>query len=208
MPSILIVDDHMLVRRGLRQILAEEFRDAVFSEASTADEALAEVARRPWELVTLNTGITGQSGLHLLQAIRKVRPKASVLVVSVHPAVRHAIRAFELGAMAYVTKDTPRSELVKAVRSLLAGRKYLTASLSQKLRSEIAGDHEQGHETLSAREFKVMLAIATGKRTGEIATEWHLSAKTVSTYRHRILSKLGLKSNADVVRYVIDHQLS
>jgi len=204
--SVLLIDGQMLVRRGLRQVLAEEFRGTAFSDAGTADQALAEVRRRDWHLVILGT-IPGKSELQILQAIRKLHPKISVLVLDNRPEAKRAMQCLRSGALAYISKDTNRSELVTAVGSALAGRKYLPATLTTRA-SKTTSDSLGGYDALSPRELSVMLAIATGKRIGEIATELRLSIKTVSTFKNRIKKKLGLKSTADVVRYVIDHQLS
>jgi DNA-binding NarL/FixJ family response regulator len=201
---VLIVDDHLLVRNGLRQVLAEEYRGVVFGEARTADEALTQVAKHAWDLVVLDIGIPGQDGFYVLQETLQRRPRTRVLMLSIHADPPYAARARQLGACGYLSKDAGRSDLVKAFRNVLAGRAHFDSSLPHVSAAPAA----PGQATLSAREHKVLLAFAAGKRTGEIAAELSLSIKTISTYKRRLLNKLHLTSTADLVHYVIDHQLS
>ena len=203
--SILIVDDHLLIRLGLKQILSHEFRDVVFGEAGTAKEALAQVAAQPWHLVILDISLPDDDGFSVLPEICARRPQAAVLMLSMYADPFYAARSLQLGASGYISKSPGRSDLLKAVRSVLDGKKYFSESV-------LRGVDEPGpaalHTSLSAQEYKVLLALAAGKRAGEVAAELNLSAKTVSTYKRRVLNKLGIESTAGLVHYVIDHKLS
>jgi DNA-binding NarL/FixJ family response regulator len=203
--SILIVDDHLLLRQGLRLVLSHEFRDLAFGEARTAEEAVAQIKAQPWRLVILDIGLPGKDGFYVLQEIRTRRPEAAVLILSMQADSMYATRSLRLGAAGYVSKSAGRSTLLKAVKSVLEGKKYF----SESIRRGVDNPRSTALDAdLSAQEFKVLLAVAAGGRTSSIAAEWNVSAKTVSTYRRRVLNKLGLTSTADLVRYVIDHKLA
>jgi DNA-binding NarL/FixJ family response regulator len=208
MLSVLVVDDHFVARHGLKQALREEFRDIAFGEAATAAEALIEIAKQRWAVIILDISIPATSGFQVLEEIRKKSSTAKVLVLSVHSEPQYAARAFRLGALAYVTKDAGRAEILAAFRSVLAGRKYVSASLARRLKAQSEAAYDVGPEVLSSRERTVLLALAAGKRVTEIAKELNLDARTVTTYRRRILNKLHLHTVADIVRYVMDHQIS
>jgi two-component system, NarL family, invasion response regulator UvrY len=203
--AILIVDDHLLVRQGLMQVLAHAYRNVVFGEAGTAREALTQVKAQPWRLVILDISLPDDDGFAVLRELCARCPQTPVLMLSMHADQLYAARSLQLGAAGYVSKISSRSDLLKAVRSVLEGKKYFSESVRR-------GIHDPKpaplHENLSAQERNVLLAVAAGRRTIEIAAEWKLSAKTVSTYKRRVLNKLGRKSTADLVRYVIDHKLS
>lgn len=201
---VLIVDHHLLVRKGLKQVLTEEYRDVFFGEARTAGEALEQVAKQLWDLVVLDIGIPGKGGFYVLGEILLRRPAARVLMLNVQADPHHFARARQMGAFGYVCADTVRSDLVKAFKNVLNGKAHFDESLPPNS----AAPTNTGHEGLSGREYKVLLAFAAGKRTSEIAAELGLNIKTVSTYKSRILNKLHLKSTADLVHYVIDHRLS
>ena len=203
--KVLIVDDHLLVRNGLKQVLSEEYRSVVFGEARTANEALAQLAKPPWDLVVLDISMPGQDGFYVLQETLLRLPATRVLMLSIHADPPYAARALRMGASGYVCKDAGRSELVKAVKNVLAGHKYFDESVRREVRSPTS---VALHADLSAQEYKVLLALAAGSRTGEVAAGLNLSAKTVSTYKRRVLNKLGIKSTAGLVRYVIDNRLS
>jgi DNA-binding NarL/FixJ family response regulator len=203
--SILIVDDHLLLRQGLKQVLSHEFRDLAFGEAKTAEEALAQVKARPWRLVILDISLPGHDGFFVLREIRAYRPEAAVLMLSMQADSLYAVRSLQLGAAGFISKSSSRATLLKAVRTVLDGKRFFSESVRRGV------DHPRPvahHANLSAQEFKVLLAVAAGRRTGEIAVEFNLSAKTVSTYKHRVLNKLGLASTPDLVRYVIAHKLA
>lgn len=201
MLSILTVDDHAVVRQGLRHMLGMEFRDLVFGEARTAPEALAALAKRSWSLVVLDIALADAEGFDLLQQIRSLYPDRKVLVFSVHFEPEYATRAKRLGADGFVSKSASRADLIKAVRKVLDGGAYFRPPVSVEPAPAPLPD-------LSAREHRVLLAIAAGHHIGDIAADMTLSIKTVSTYKHRIFNKLGLTSTADLVRYAIDHHLT
>jgi len=204
--SVLIVDDHLLLRQGVKQILSQEYRDLAFGEARTSEGALAQIEAQPWRLVILDIGLPDKDGFFVLQEIRARRPEAAVLMLSMHADSLYAARSLRLGAAGYVSKSSGRSTLLKAIKSALEGKQYFNESIRRGV------DHPARstalHANLSAQECKVLLAVAAGARTGEIAAELNLSAKTVSTYKRRVLNKLGLTSTSDLVRYVITHKLA
>jgi DNA-binding NarL/FixJ family response regulator len=206
--KILIADDHAVVRRGIRQLLAEELRNATFGEAADAQEALESVRKQDWDLLILDVSMPGRSGLDVLKEIKGFRPKLRVLVLSIHPENQYAIRILKAGAVGYMTKETLPMELVKAVRKVLAGGPYVSPTLAEKLATNLAADtRESPHETLSNREFEVLRMIASGKTVTQIARELSLSAKTVSTYRTRVLEKMGMKTSAELTHYAIFNRL-
>lgn len=202
MIRILIVDDHAIVRRGLRELLSDEFRGAAFGEAATAQQALEQVWKKEWDVALLDITLPGRSGLDLLKEVKAARPKLPVLILSVHPEDQFAVRVLKAGAGGYLTKESAPEELVNAVRKILAGGQYVSPTLAEKLALGLRRDSTRApHETLSDREYEVMCCIASGKTVTEIAGELSLSPKTISTYRARILEKLGLKNNSEIIRY-------
>jgi DNA-binding NarL/FixJ family response regulator len=203
--SVLIVDDHLLLRQGLKQVLSHEFRDLAFGEAKTAEEALVQVMARPWHLVILDIGLPDQDGFFVLREIRAHRPEAAVLMLSMHADSLYASRSLQLGTAGFISKSSGRATLLKAVRTVLDGKQHFSESVRRGV--DIPGSVAH-HANLSAQEFKILLALAAGRRTGQIAAESNLSAKTVSTYKRRVLNKLGLSSTSDLVRYVIAHKLA
>lgn len=208
MTRFLVVDDHEIVRRGLRQILTETFPGACVEEVERSEAALAAVASTPWDLVLLDVNIPGRGGLEVLEDAKRLRPTMPVLVVSAYPEEEFAVRCLRLGAAGYVTKSTVSSELVAAVRRALAGGKYVTASLAPRLAEVLGGDAPVApHEALSGRELQVLRLVATGRTSKEIAAELHLSEKTIATYRARISEKLGVSSVVELTRYALQHGL-
>ena len=205
---ILIVDDHAMVREGLKRILLDEFKDASFGEAGSATEALEQIWKRAWELVLLDVSMHGRSGLDVLKEIRASTSKVPVLVLSGHPEEQYAVRVLKAGAAGYLVKEGAPQELCRAVRRILSGGKYITPSLAEQLAAQIQSSSRSAHEALSNREYQVMLLIAAGKTPKEIGDELSLSVKTVGTYRTRILQKLTLKNNAELMRYVLERGLS
>ena len=189
----------------MKQLLSQEYRGLVFGEAKNSDEAAVRLlARRHWDLVILALAIPGKDGFYVLQEIRRCHPSTRVLVLSMHTDPQYSVRARQMGASGYVCKNAGRADLLRAFKTVLAGRKYF-----ENLACSGTGvETVPGHAALSAREYAVMLAFAAGKSPGEIAAELNLSVKTISTYKCRLLDKLGLHSTADLVRYVIDHRLS
>jgi two-component system invasion response regulator UvrY len=206
--KILLADDHAVVRRGVKQILADEFKRATFGEARNAQEALDLVWKENWDIVVLDVTMPGRSGLEILREIKKSKPKLPVLVLSMHPENQFAVRVLKRGAAGYMTKESAPEELVGAVKKILAGGRYVSTSLAEKLAAYLAADTQKPpQELLSDREFQVLRLIASGKIVSEIAQELSLSVKTISTYRTRILEKMGLRNNAELMRYAMQHQL-
>jgi len=208
MLKVLIADDHEVVQKGLRQILTDEFGETHFGEARTTAEALELVRKQPWDIMVLDISMPGRSGLDVLKEVKQNYPKLPVLVLSVHPEDQYALRALKAGASGYLTKDSASDELVNAVKQVCGGRKYVSRTLAEKLAS-VVGDEEKkfGPESLSDREFQVLRMIASGKTASEIADELSLSVKTISTYRARILEKLRLKTNAQLIHYAVQQRL-
>ena len=208
MISILIADDHAILRRGLKEILRGELESATFDEAGTAQQVLAQVHSRVWDLVILDISMPGRSGLDLLRDLQQLRPELLVLVLSMHPEDQYATRVLKAGAAGYMNKETAPKELVKAVRKVLAGGRYVSAALAEKLAADLSADAARlPHEKLSHREFEVLRMIASGKTVSQIAEELHLSVTTVSTHRARILEKMGMENNADLMRYALHNRL-
>lgn len=208
MLRFVIVDDHAIVRHGVKQILADELEVEQIAEAGNAEDALKIILSAPWDMVILDMTLPGRSGLELLRDIRDVRPELPVLVLSMHPEDQLALRVIKAGASGYQTKDTAPEELVNAVKRILAGGKYVSAAVAERMVLELQGRGGRlPHENLSDREFEVMRLIATGKTVSDIADTLSLSVKTVSTYRTRILQKLALRTNADLTQYAIKNEL-
>ena len=208
MTRILIVDDHAILRRGLRALLSDTFHDAAFGEAANAEQALEQLGKKGWDVALLDITLPGKSGLDLLKELKAARPRLPVLVLSVHPEDQFAVRALKAGAEGYMTKESAPEELVQAIRKILAGGRYVSPTLAEKLALSVRKDFTRTpHETLSDREYEVMCRIASGKTVTEIAGELSLSVKTISTYRARILEKLGVKNSAEITRYAIRNQL-
>jgi len=208
MIRVLIVDDHAIVRRGLRSLLADAFQDTAFEEASNAEEVLEQLGKKEWDVALLDINLPGKSGLDLLKELKAAQPRLPVLVLSVHPEDQFAVRVLKQGAAGYMNKESAPEELVQALRKILAGGRYVSPALAEKLALSIGKDFTRTpHEALSDREYEVMCRIASGKTVTEIAGELSLSVKTVSTYRARILDKLGAKNNAEITRYAIHNSL-
>jgi two-component system invasion response regulator UvrY len=203
---ILIVDDHQIVREGLKRMLGFDDRDDVFGDASTAAEALALIGAQDWDIVVLDISLGNSSGLELLNAIHQLRPRLPVLVLSMHSEEQYARRAFQAGAAGYIMKNSPGAEVAVAINRIARGGKYVSAQLAEALVAEPKSD-VLPHERLSQREFEVLRLIASGRAVNEIADMLSLSDKTVSTYRGRILEKLQRKTTADLVRYALEHSL-
>lgn len=201
------MDDHEVVRDGVRRIF-EESPGVVFGEASSPEEALAHIEQRDWDVVILDLTIGDRSGLDLLQRIRQRKPQLPVLVLSMHTGEHYALRAFQLGASGYVTKGSSRTELREAVTRVLRGGRYASDPIADKL---LAGLDQSvtaaPHNILSHRELEVLSLLAGGKTVSEIAELLSISDKTVSTYRSRVLNKMGLKTTSELIRYAMQHQL-
>ena len=205
---ILIADDHAVVRRGLKEILADEFHTARFGEAESGAETIQQVRQGDWDVLILDISMPDRSGLEVLKDVKAIRPKLPVLVLSVHPEDQYAVRTLKAGAAGYLTKETAPDKLVEAVNKAVSGGQYISVTLGERLADDVRkGRDGLPHEALSDREYEVACMIASGKLVSEIAEELSLSVKTVSTYRTRALEKMGIKSNAALMRYAIDHKL-
>jgi two-component system invasion response regulator UvrY len=204
----LIADDHAVVRQGLKQILGDTPEMLVAGEATTGQEVLDKVRAEPWDVVVLDISMPDRSGLDVLKQLRSERPKLPVLVLSMHSEDQYAMRVLKAGASGYLTKDSAPDELVKAIRKVVSGGRYVSSFLAEKLAFEIGTDSSRlPHETLSDREFQVLRLIAAGKSVTEIAAELYLSVKTVSTYRARLLRKMNLGTNAELIHYAMQNHL-
>jgi DNA-binding NarL/FixJ family response regulator len=208
MISIVIADDHAVVRRGLKDILADEHDMEIGAEATTAYELLDLVRKRPWDAVVLDISLPGRSGLEVLAELKQERPTLPVLIHTMYPEEQFAVRALRAGAAGYLTKDSAPTELVTAIRKIVTGGKYVGAALAETLAARMdPGALESPHQTLSDREFDVFRLLASGKTVSEIAEQLALSVKTISTYRNRILSKMKMKNNADLMRYALQQKI-
>jgi DNA-binding NarL/FixJ family response regulator len=208
MMQTLVVDDHEILRRGLKQLLAEAFPEAVFGEAGNLPQARQQLTQKQWDLVLLDINLPGGNGLELISDIRRTCPGAEILVLSSFSEAEYAVRALKLGAAGYLTKGSVADEMVTAVKKVLAGGKYVSVALAEMLASELGSPSPSApHESLSPRELEVLRLVALGKTIKEIATEFSLSEKTIATYRSRISGKLGRSSNVELARYALQHKL-
>jgi DNA-binding NarL/FixJ family response regulator len=196
------------VRRGLREILADSVEGATFSEAGNADEALGLLAKRPTNVLVLDINMPGRSGLDVLKDVKRIYPRLPVIVLSVQPEEQYAVRCLRAGAAAYINKDSAPEELAQAARKVLSGGRYVGAGLAEKLVSQLnESEDKPKHELLSDRELEVMLMIASGVSLTEIGDRLHVSAKTVSSYRARVLEKMQMRTNAELTRYAVSQNL-
>lgn len=208
MIRILVADDHAVVRQGVKQILADVKDMTVKDEAQNGTETLKKVTEQDFDVVLLDISMPGRSGLEVLEDIKAHRPKLPVLILSMHPEEQYAVRALKAGAAGYLTKASAPQELIGAIRKAAGGGKYVTASLAEKLVDQLETDTEKlPHELLSNREHQVMLMLAGGKSVSDIADELNLSVKTISTYRTRVMSKMGMKKNAELTLYAVHNKL-
>jgi len=208
MIRILIADDHPVLRNGLKSILVREFEGLVCGEAANAEEALTRVEQEHWDLIILDISMPGRSGLEALKDLKRLRPMIPVLVMSVHPDVQYGRRALMAGASGYLNKDAKPEELVRAVRQLLSGNTYVSQTLADSLVSHLRPDfHGPLHQTLSDREFEIMLLLASGKTPTHIAEELHLNVTTISTYRARIMTKMNITTTSELMFYALSNRL-
>ncbi len=208
MIRILVADDHAVVRQGVIQILAEVKDMMVKDEAQNGAETLDKIQKYEYDVALLDISMPGRSGLEILEDIKAIRPKLAILILSMHPEEQYAVRALRAGAAGYLTKASAPQELIGAIRKVASGGKYVTASLAEKLADEIEIDATRApHERLSNREHQIMLMLASGKSVSNIADELCLSVKTISTYRTRVLSKMGMKKNAELTLYAVHNRL-
>jgi two-component system, NarL family, invasion response regulator UvrY len=206
--KVLIADDHPVVRHGLKQILAADPEVEVVADAKNGMEALDFARRHPWDVAILDYSMPGRSGIELLKDFKREFPERPVLILSIYPEELHATRVLKSGGAGYINKQSASEELTAALRKVVQGGKYVSPTLAEKLAFDTISDAQQPpHETLSDREYRVMWLIASGMQIHEIAREMFVSPSTVSTYRARILRKLSVATNAELVRYAIRHRL-
>lgn len=208
MIRVLLADDHAILRRGLKEILMRELDEVTCGEAEDAQQALTEVQSQGWDLVILDITMPGRSGLDLLGDLQRMQPKLPILVLSMHAEDQYGKRVLKAGAAGYMNKESAPEELIKAIQKVLAGGRYVSPTLAEKL--ALALDRDAGrpaHEILSGREFEILRMIASGKTVSQIAGELHLSPTTVSTYRTRILGKMNMATTADLIRYALQTHL-
>jgi len=196
------------VRQGLKLILADHFKKAVFGQARNATEALMRLTKENWDVMVLDITMPGRSGLDILQDVKRLRPRLPVLVLSMHPEDQFAVRMLKAGAAGYLTKESADEELVGAIKKVVGGGRYISASLAERMASYLTIDvHKAPHERLSNREFLILRMIASGKTVGQIGRELSLSVKTISTYRARLLEKMDMKSNSELTHYAMQTKL-
>jgi two-component system invasion response regulator UvrY len=207
MIRILLVDDHPVVRHGIRTILMDRLKGSVVGEASDAEEALAQVNASQWDVVVADISLPGMSGIDLIKQLHRVKPGLPTLVVSMHPAAQFARRALGAGAIGYLTKDSSPEEFVKAIEDARRGRRYLGRDAGDVLLNWTAKSIATPHDSLSDREYQVLRLLGSGQTASDIARDLGLSVKTVSTYRTRVLEKLGMRTSAELMRYAIENGL-
>jgi DNA-binding NarL/FixJ family response regulator len=208
MMRILIADDHAILRRGLIEILTREFKNAIYGEAESAEQTLTQVQGHAWDLVILDVTMPGRSGVDVLGDLKRIRPNLPVLVLSMHPEDQYGKRVLKAGAAGYMNKDSAPEELIKAVRRVLAGGRYVSPALAEVLALDLSRGADQPlHAQLSDRELEVLRLIATGKTVSQIAKLLHLSVTTISTYRARILEKMSLATTAELMNYALRNRL-
>jgi two-component system, NarL family, invasion response regulator UvrY len=205
---VLIADDHPIVRRGLREILATEPDVIDVIEAAHPQQVLDLAGSSDVDVVVLDLGLPGRGGLDVLKDLRRALPKLPVLILSMQPEEQYAVRALRAGAAGYLTKDAAPAKLIEAIKKVTAGGRYISPAVAEQLAASVAaGATKPPQELLSDREFEVLRLIASGKTVGDIAERLALSVKTVSSYRARLLEKMGLSNNAELMRYAIEHKL-
>ena len=205
MIRILIADDHAIVRKGLKHLLLEEYPTAIIEEVTDAESLIFKSINSQWDVIICDLSMPGRSGLDALSQIKQASPKLPVLIMSMHPEDQYALRVLKAGASGYLGKDSIHNDLIKAVQTVLLGKKFITPSIAEKLANALNSDDGKSiHEKLSDREFEVFRLLAAGMQVSEIATKLSLSVTTVSTYRSRVLEKLAMKSNADLTRYALE----
>jgi DNA-binding NarL/FixJ family response regulator len=204
----LIADDHAILRRGLIEILTHEIKDATCGEAENAEQVLALVQTQEWDVVILDVTMPGRSGIDILADLKHARPRLPVLVLSMHPEDQYGKRVLKAGASGYLNKDSAPEELIKAIRKVLAGGRYVSPALAEMLALDLGRESNQPlHETLSARELEVLTMLGSGKNISQIAEILHLGVTTISTYRARILEKMNLQTTAELMNYALRNNL-
>jgi two-component system, NarL family, invasion response regulator UvrY len=208
MIRILIADDHAIVRKGLKQLLVEEYPSAKIGEAEDAEKLIHKAITEEWDVVICDLNMPGRSGLDALHQVKQLSPRLPVLIMSMHPEDQYALRVLKAGASGYLGKDTIHDDIIRAIQTVLLGKKFITPSIAEKLAEAFNSETDQLlHEILSDREFDVLKLLASGKSVSEIAEQLSLSVTTVSTYRSRILKKMNMHSNAELTRYALEKKL-
>jgi DNA-binding NarL/FixJ family response regulator len=208
MLKILIADDHAIVRKGLKQILLEEYPSAIIGEAADTESLITHALDNTWNIVICDMNMPGRSGLDALNQLKQVAPVIPVLIMSMYPADQYALRVLKAGAAGYLEKETIHDEIIRAIQTVQLGKKFITPHIAEKLANAFQEDNtKQPHELLSDREFDVFKLLASGKSVSEIAGQLSLSTTTVSTYRARILEKMNMASNAGLTRYALERKL-
>jgi DNA-binding NarL/FixJ family response regulator len=208
MIRILIADDHAIVRAGLKQFIADQLDMEVAGEAATGAETIALVRTQEFDIILLDISMPDKNGIDTLKAVKHIKPDLPVLILSAHAEEQYAVNLLRAGASGYINKETASTQLVGAVRTAVQGRKYVSPTLAQVLAEGISGKGDEPlHGSLSQREFQIFCKLAGGQAVSQIADELHLSVKTVSTYRTRVLEKMGMKSNADLTYYAVKNGL-
>ncbi|MFT3749658.1 MAG: response regulator transcription factor [Agriterribacter sp.] len=208
MISILIADDHAIVRKGLTQLIKDEFPNANIAGVGDSESLMSKITEEHWDIVICDLSMPGRSGLDALRQIKQIYPSMPVLIMSMHGEDQYALRVLKAGASGYLGKDSIHEDIIKAIRTVLLGKRFITPGVAEKLAQMLEGDvNQMPHERLSDREFDVFKLLAGGKAVSDIADQLSLSVTTVSTYRARILEKMNLKSNADLTRYALDNNL-
>jgi len=208
MINVLIADDHVIVRKGLLQVLSGEQDIKVAGEASNGQEALEMIRKNDYNVVILDIALPGKSGLEILKQVKIEYPVLPVLILSMYPEEHYAVRVLKAGGAGYITKENANTDLATAIRTAANGKKYITTSIAEKLAAEVSpGSMKLPHEKLTDREFNILCLIARGKSSSQIADELALSVKTIATYRSKLLEKMGLKSNSELTCYAAQHKL-
>jgi two-component system, NarL family, invasion response regulator UvrY len=206
--KVLLVDDHPIVRQGIKQILSQVRTITDVGEAETAEEAMDKIRHEQWDIIILDINLPDRSGFDLLKELRRAFPELPIVMLTLHAEEQFAVRSLRAGASGYLTKEASPEELIRAVQRAATGRRYISPALAQKVAlGWDSGLAQSPHDTLSDREFQVLRMIASGQTATEIAENLLLSVKTISTYRSRILEKLNLQTNAEIIRYAIEHNL-
>lgn len=208
MIRILIADDHAVVRKGLKQIITDEFPSAEITEVGDVESLIAQVIKANWDIIICDISMPGRSGVEALEQIKQLKSDIPVLMMSMHSEDQYAMRVLKAGASGFLNKSTVHEELIKAIHTVRLGRKYITASIAERLADSLTERNgKKLHENLSNREFEILKMLASGRSISDIADKLSLSPTTVSTYRSRILEKMSMRSNADITRYALENGL-